>query len=149
MFLIFLIIHFSWVSFALSAILCANASSPAAEPLSPAGVWNASNEWPFKSAHTTGYLLHYICTITALVFCCYFQHALSQLLLKHHTSANRDNFGAIQPRVLKEKAVLKHFTTWSCKWSIQWSAEKFLAFSPSLHLFLPPKYQVCPWWRQH
>lgn len=32
MFLNFLIIRFSWVSFALSAILCANASSPAAEP---------------------------------------------------------------------------------------------------------------------
>lgn len=53
MFLNFLIIHFSWVSFALSAI-CANASSPAAEPPSPAGVWNAPNKWPFKSAHTTG-----------------------------------------------------------------------------------------------
>lgn len=86
----FLTIHFSWFSIELSAILCANASSPAAEPLSPAGVWNAPNKWLFKSAHTTSYLLHYICTITTLVFCCYYQHVLPQLLLKRYSSANKE-----------------------------------------------------------
>lgn len=89
-FLIFLIILFSWVSFALSAILCASISFPAAEPPSPAGEWNAPSEQPVKSAHSAGYLPRYICTITALVFCCYSQHVTTRLLLKHHTGANKE-----------------------------------------------------------
>lgn len=87
---IFLIINSSWVSFALLAILCASVSVPATEPLSPAGAWNSPNKQPVKSAHSTGCLLHYICTITALVFCCCYQHIMSQLLLKQHTDANKD-----------------------------------------------------------
>lgn len=135
-FLEFLIIPFSWVSFALSTILYASASSPTAEPPSPDGVWNAPNKWPFKSAHATGYLLHYICTITALEFCCYYQHILSQLLLKHHSGANKDSFCAFQPQALKKESALKHLTTSSCKWSIQRLLEIFLHLPPSISFFL-------------
>lgn len=145
----FLIIHFSWVSFALSTILCANASSPAAKPPSPAGMWNAPNKWPFKSAHAIDYLVHYICTISALEFCCYYQHVLSQLLLKHHSSANKDSFCAFQPRVLKEESALKHLTTTSCKWPIQRLSEIFLQLPPSISSFSQNINWDSPFWRQH
>lgn len=81
MFLSFLIIYFSWVSFALAAILYAYGSSPAAEPLEP--IWSVECTQGLAIQVCTHHRLNYICTITALVFFCYYQHVLSQLLLKH------------------------------------------------------------------
>lgn len=88
MFLNFLIIHFSWVSFALSAILCASASSPAAEPGAQleCGMHPTSGHSSLHTPQAT------YCITFAPLQLWYFAaiiNVLSQLLLKH-TSANKE-----------------------------------------------------------
>ena len=137
MFLNILIICFSWVSFALSAILCANASSPAAEP-----------SW---SVECTRWLAIQVCTHHRLLTALHLDHYSSGIFLLFSTCLIPVAFET--PYLVPTKRQLlsdpaQDFKGRSCCWNILhlWVAnvqsKRELASSPSLHLFLPSKYQV-------